>query len=241
MTQPDPEFRGELVLYQTTDGTVELDVRLEHESLWLSQRQIGVLFAKDTDTIGLHLRNVFAEGELDESATTEDCSVVQREGNRNVRRTVRFYNLDAILSVGYRVNSRQGTQFRIWATGVLRDHLVKGYTVNRNRLRELNQAVRLIADTARRRDLSGDEAQALLAVVGQYSRARSSRPSAAATSIRGWKRRRPISSTSWSRTMPSSTETSGSPRRSSSGSSTVTERCTTPAALRSSPMRRSSP
>lgn len=165
------ELRGEVVLYQTGDGQVSLEVRLERESLWLSQRQMAQLFDKDTDTIGLHLRNIYGEGELEESATTEESSVVQTEGKRQVRRQVRLYNLDAIISVGYRVNSLRGTQFRIWATGVLRTHLVKGYSVNANRLRDLNQAVRLIADTARRRDLSGDEAKALLAVVGDYNQA----------------------------------------------------------------------
>ncbi|MGF1613109.1 MAG: RhuM family protein [Gammaproteobacteria bacterium] len=168
--RPD-QPRGEVVLYQAADGQVSLDVRLERESLWLSQRQMSELFDKDTDTIGLHLRNIYGEGELEESATTEDSSVVQTEGRRQVRRRVRIYNLDAVLSVGYRVNSKRGTQFRIWATGVLRDHLVQGYSVNMNRLRELNQVVRLVADTARRRDLSGDEAKALLAVIGDYNQA----------------------------------------------------------------------
>jgi Virulence protein RhuM family/Fic/DOC family len=171
-SEPRDASRGELVLYQAPDGTVELSIRLERESLWLSQRQMSLLFDKDTDTIGLHLRNIYAEGELEESATTEESSVVQVEGKRQVRRRVRLYNLDAVISVGYRVSSLRGTQFRIWATHVLREHLVKGYTVNQLRLRELNQAVRLVADTAvARRDLSGDEAQALLAVVGQYNRA----------------------------------------------------------------------
>lgn len=168
---PDDASRGELVLYQAADGSVELKLRLEHETLWLSQRQMALLFDKDTDTIGLHLRNIYGEGELDEAATTEESSVVQTEGKRQVRRRVRLYNLDAVISVGYRVSSRRGTQFRIWATRVLRDHLVKGYTANAARLRDLNQAVRLVADTARRRELSGDEAQALLAVVGEYNRA----------------------------------------------------------------------
>ncbi len=162
---------GEVVLYQTADGTVELDIRLEQESLWLNQKQMSVLFDKDTDTIGLHLRNIFKEGELDESTTTEESSVVQKEGNRQVSRKVRLYNLDAIISVGYRVNSKRGTQFRIWATRVLRDHVFKGYSVNQSRLRDLNQAVRLIVDTVERRDLSGDEAKALLRVVGEYNRA----------------------------------------------------------------------
>ena len=171
MSTPETPSRGEIVIYQAPDGSVELEIRLEKETIWLSQKQMSLLFDKDTDTIGLHLRNIFQEGELEEPATTEESSVVQMEGQRQVRRSIRFYNLDAIISVGYRVNSKRGTQFRIWATRVLRDHILKGYTVNASRLRDLNQVVKLIADTARRRDLSGDEAKALLAVVGDYRRA----------------------------------------------------------------------
>lgn len=163
--------RGEIILYQTPEGGVELKVRLEQESIWLSQKQMSLLFDKDTDTIGLHLRNIFGEGELDELATTEESSVVQQEGGRQVQRKVRFHNLDAIISVGYRVNSKRGTEFRIWATNVLRDHILQGYTANQARLSDLNQAVRLITDTVHRRDLSGDEAKALLEVVGDYNRA----------------------------------------------------------------------
>lgn len=166
--EPPP---GEIIIYEAPDGTVELDVRLERETLWLSQKQMSLLFDKDTDTIGLHLRNIYKEGELEEAATAEDSSVVQKEGQRRVRRKVRLYNLDAIISVGYRVNSKRGTQFRMWATRVLRDHILQGYTVHKARLRDLNQAIKLVTDTVQHRDLSGDEAKALLAVVGDYSRA----------------------------------------------------------------------
>ncbi|MBU0755100.1 MAG: virulence RhuM family protein [Planctomycetes bacterium] len=117
------------------------------------------------------MRNVFKEGELDHLATVAKYATVQTEGDREVRREIEYYNLDAIISVGYRVNSKRGTQFRIWVTRVLRDHVLKGYTVNEARLRDLNRAVKLIEDTAKRRDLSGDEAKALLAVVGDYRRA----------------------------------------------------------------------
>ncbi|MBW1945940.1 MAG: virulence RhuM family protein, partial [Deltaproteobacteria bacterium] len=171
MKRPENGSSGKVVLYQAQDGTVELDVRLDRDTIWLSQKQMSTLFDKDTDTIGLHLRNIFKEGELEESTTTEESSVVQKEGNRQVRRRVRFYNLDAIISVGYRVNSKRGTQFRIWATRVLRDHIVQGYTVNERRLRDLDKAVKLIAGVVERRDLSGDEAKALLQVVGEYSHA----------------------------------------------------------------------
>ena len=171
MTKKENGPHGELVLYRAPDGNVELDVRMEGESLWLSQKQMSLLFGKDPDTIGLHLRKIYKEKELSIRATTEDYSVVRNEGGRKVIRKLRFFNLDAIISVGYRVNSKRGTQFRIWATKVLKEHILKGYTVNEHRLRDLNQAVRLIADTAIRRDLSGDEAKALLRVVSEYSQA----------------------------------------------------------------------
>lgn len=99
---------GEVVVYEAPDGEIRVDVRLERETVWLSQRQIAELLDTSTDNVGLHLKKIFGEGELDEAATTEDYSVVQAEGRRRVRRQVRHYNLDAILSVGYRVNSKSG-------------------------------------------------------------------------------------------------------------------------------------
>jgi hypothetical protein len=162
------ESRGEILLYKAPDGTTSLDVKLERETVWLSQVQMGELFAKDRRTISEHIGNVFKEKELSKKRTVRKFRIVQKEGGRSVERAVDFYSLDVIISVGYRVKSKRGTQFRIWATRVLRDHLLKGYTANERRLRDLNQAVRLIADVADRRDLSGDEAKALLQVVGEY-------------------------------------------------------------------------
>jgi hypothetical protein len=107
--------KGEIILYRSPDGNAALDVRLDHETVWLNQRQMAELFDKDTDTIGLHIRNIYKEGELTRKGTTEESSVVQNEGGRPVRRKVGFYNLDVIISVGYRVKSKRGTQFRIWA------------------------------------------------------------------------------------------------------------------------------
>ena len=127
---------NEIVLYQSPDGEVKLDVRLEKDTVWLTQGQMAELFDTSSDNIGLHLKNIFNEGELAASATTEDYSVVQMEGKRQVRRQLKHYNLDAIISVGYRISSKRGTQFRIWATHTLRDHLLKGYTLNEQRLRE---------------------------------------------------------------------------------------------------------
>ena len=127
---------GEVLVYSAPDGSVRVDVRLERETVWLSQRQMAELLGTTSDNVGLHLKGIFDEGELVTAATTEDFSVVQVEGRRRVRRQVKHYNLDAIISVGYRVNSRRGTQFRIWATRTLREHLLAGYTLNERRLAE---------------------------------------------------------------------------------------------------------
>jgi len=167
---------GELIVYQDAEGQVRVDVRLERETVWLSQRQMAELFDTSADNVGLHLKNIFTEGELSETATTEDYSVVQTEGPRKVRRRIKHYNLDAILSVGYRVNTRRGTQFRIWATRTLREHLLRGFTLNHKRLAErglgeIEQVVGLLARTLASRDLVTDEGRAVLELVEQYTRA----------------------------------------------------------------------
>lgn len=160
--------RGEMILYQRPDGGVELDVRLEHESIWLSLNQMVELFERDKSVVSRHLRAVFRSGELEREAVVAKNATTAADGKTY---QVEYYNLDAIISVGYRVNSKRGTQFRIWATRVLRDHTLQGYTINAKRLQDLNQAVRLISDVVERKSLSGDEATALLRVVGEYSRA----------------------------------------------------------------------
>jgi prophage maintenance system killer protein len=163
------ENRGEIIIYKGKGKGSALQVHLKADTVWLSQKMMAELFQKNTDTIGLHLKNVYKEKELPAKSTTEYFSVVQKEGARTVTRRVLYYNLDAIISVGYRVNSKRGTQFRIWATRVLREHLVKGFSVNKRRLQELHQAVHLITEIAERKDLSGDEAKALLRVVEDYT------------------------------------------------------------------------
>jgi prophage maintenance system killer protein len=167
---------SQIVIYRAKDGRTQMEVNLRRETVWLSQRQMADLFDKDVDTVGLHIRNIFKEKELDIAATTEESSVVQSEGGRVVHRPVRFYNLDVIISVGYRVNSKRGTQFRMWATQVLRDHLLKGYTVNEHRLREqvtrlkeLQATVDLLGRVMQERQFTGDEAEGLLKVVTDYS------------------------------------------------------------------------
>lgn len=165
MEQP----RGEIVIYEANGGA-SVDVRLEHETLWLTQHQMAELFERDRTVIARHLRNVFASGELMEESN------VQKMHTANSDRPVNLYGLDAILSVGYRVNSRRGTEFRIWATSVLRDHIVKGYTTNQRRLaeqaehyRELQEAVRLIGEVLARKPLDTPQAEGLLHVITDYA------------------------------------------------------------------------
>jgi death-on-curing family protein len=125
-----------IVIYENLQNEIEIEVYFEDDNFWLSQRAMAELFSRDSDTIGLHLTNIYKEEELSEFSTTELFSVVQIEGTRKVKRKIKHYNLDAILSVGYRVNSKQGTKFRQWATARLKDYLVKGFAINQNRIKE---------------------------------------------------------------------------------------------------------
>lgn len=125
-------------IYNT--GELELKVSIEDETLWLSQKQLAELFDTSVDNIGLHFKNIYKEKELDENATTEDFSVVQKEGKREVKRKIKHYNLDAIISVGYRVNSSKATRFRQWATSVLKSYITNGYAINTHKINELRLA-----------------------------------------------------------------------------------------------------
>jgi hypothetical protein len=167
---------GEVLVYQSPDGQVRVDVRVGQETVWLTQAQIAKLFRTTAQNIVMHLKTIFGDGELDERATCKDFLQVRSEGSREVRRRLKHFNLDAILSVGYRVNSRQGTQFRIWATRTLREHLLQGYTLHERRLRErglgeMEAAVALLARTLTRHELVTDEGRAVLDVVHRYARA----------------------------------------------------------------------
>ncbi|WP_194974583.1 RhuM family protein [Aquiflexum lacus] len=129
-------MKNEIILYRPNELAEHIEVRLEDETVWLNRNQISALFDRDVKTIGKHLTNVFKEGELDEIATVAKFATVQNEGGRLVERQIEYYNLDVIISVGYRVKSKQGTQFRIWANQVLKDYLLKGYSIN-NRMNRL--------------------------------------------------------------------------------------------------------
>ncbi|HXV83929.1 MAG TPA: RhuM family protein [Candidatus Binatia bacterium] len=173
---PQESNRGEVVLYRTPGGRTSLEVRLAGDSVWLTQLQMATLFGTTPENVLMHLKNVYAEKELGERSTTKDFLAVRTEGKRQVRRKLRHYNLDAIISVGYRISSKRGTQFRIWATQTLRDHLLRGYTLNEKRLREkglkkIEQAVGLLSRTLTANALVTDEGRAVLEVVQQYTRA----------------------------------------------------------------------
>jgi hypothetical protein len=122
--------KSRILLYQTEDGRQRIEVRLENETVWLSQRLLAELFQKDVRTINEHIKNIYNEGELLPESTIRKFRIVQTEGNRQVSRTVDFYNLDVIIAVGYRVRSHRGTQFRQWATEHLREYIVKGFTLD---------------------------------------------------------------------------------------------------------------
>jgi prophage maintenance system killer protein len=170
------ESRGEIVIYRTKDGKAALDVNLQEETVWLSQVQMSELFEKDRRTISEHINNIFKEKELSKNRTIRKFRIVRQEGARTVERDVDFYNLDVIISVGYRVKSQRGTQFRIWATQILKDHILKGYSINEKRLREQNarllelqKTVSLMQRVMEGRELARDEATGLLQVITDYS------------------------------------------------------------------------
>ena len=165
---------GEIVVYKTSDGEVRVDVHLDQETVWLTQRQMAEVFGTTPQNILMHLRNVFSSEELEREATIKDFLIVRTEGKRQVRRRIRHYNLDAITSVGYRVNSRQGVRFRQWATRILREHLVRGFTMNERRLAErgldeARETLDLLARTLWNQTLANDTGEAVLELVVSYA------------------------------------------------------------------------
>lgn len=169
--------KGEIVIYKTKDGQAKLEVNLRQETVWLTLNQMSDLFSRDKSVISRHLRNVYKEKELDEKSTVAKNATVQIEGGRAVEREIEYYNLDTIISVGYRVNSKRGTQFRIWATKVLRDYIIKGFTLNEKRLKEqkisklqeLERAIALLQGAINNRELNKIEAEGLLKVIIDYA------------------------------------------------------------------------
>jgi hypothetical protein len=151
------EHHCEIIFYQTADGQTKIDVRLENETVWLNQNQLETLFQTDRTSIVKHIKNIYESGELSEAATCAKIAQVQQEGNRNVSRNINYYNLDLIISVGYRVQSHVATQFRIWATQRLREYIVKGFALDDERMKAAGQIRYFDELTERIRDIRSSE------------------------------------------------------------------------------------
>ena len=149
--------KGELIIYQTEDGLTKIEVRMNNDTVWLSLDQMSELFQRDKSTISRHIKNVFQEGELIEEATVANFATVQSEGDRQVTRNITYYNLDVIISVGYRVKSIRGTQFRMWASSVLREYLIKGFAMNDELLKQAGGGNYFDELLARVRDIRSSE------------------------------------------------------------------------------------
>ncbi len=168
------ELNNQIVIYQTEDGQTSINVKMEGETVWLSQQQMAELFQTDRTSILRHIKNIYATEELLENATCAKNAQVRLEGKRQVVRQVPFYNLDMIISVGYRVNSKRGTQFRIWANRILKDYLVKGYAINSQiatqKYEELSQLVDVLGRTIQSQpELTSDDNRELIGVVADYN------------------------------------------------------------------------
>lgn len=163
-----------IVMYTTEDNSIQLDVKLEGETVWLSQQQMSILYDTDRTSILRHINNIYKSQELDELSTCAKIAQVRQEGNRQVERTIPFYNLDMIISVGYRVNSKNATKFRKWATAILKKYLIKGYAVNQNitlqRYDELKKVVQLMSRTYQHQEeLSSEEAGGMINAISDYA------------------------------------------------------------------------
>ena len=164
----------QIVIYQTEDGQTQIDVRLENDTVWLTQAQMVELFQTTKQNVSLHLNNLYKERELEKEGTVKEYLTVQQEGKRRVSRRVKYYDLDVIISVGYRVKSKRGTAFRIWARNIIKEYLIKGYAVNqrihREQIGELRQLVGMLSRTIQNQALlSTDETNALFEVVTDYT------------------------------------------------------------------------
>ncbi|HLD22174.1 MAG TPA: RhuM family protein [Patescibacteria group bacterium] len=166
-----PKNTGEIIIYRTKRGELSVQAKLQNDTVWLTQKQMAELFGKDIRTINEHIKNVFQEGELEENSVIRNFRITAADGKQY---ETNFYNLDVIISVGYRVKSQEGTQFRMWATRVLRDHLVKGFTINKRRLpqtqlHDLEHALELIKQAMHSKELNSSESSGLLEVITHYT------------------------------------------------------------------------
>lgn len=168
------EVQAQNEIFITQDGQLQLEIKREHDTFWLTQAQMGQLFDTSPENVLMHLKNIFKDAELEENRTSKDFLVVRLEGKRQVKRNLKHYNLDAIISVGYRVSSKRATSFRIWATKTLKQHLIEGYTLNQQRLAErgieFNQALNLLSQTLTNQALVNSEGSAVVNVIAEYAR-----------------------------------------------------------------------
>ena len=172
MNKKTPQNKGEIIIYKAKDNKISLNIRLEKETVWLTQKQMAELFDKNIRTVNEHVKNIFREKELKEDSVIRKFRITAADGKSYL---TNFYNLDIIISVGYRVKSLRGTQFRIWATKILKKYLIKGYALNQKRLKETDlnefeQAVNLIKKTIESKKLKSKEAKGLLEVIYVGSR-----------------------------------------------------------------------
>ena len=165
-----------IIIYQTEDGQATIETRLENDTVWLSQKMMMELFQTTKQNISLHINNCYAEGELERGRTVKEYLTVQQEGKRRIERRVDYYNLDVIISVGYRVKSKRGTQFRIWANRILKEHLVNGYTINKkrlmeqqSRLRELKESIGLVERSLLSEVQNIEEARTIIKVLADFA------------------------------------------------------------------------
>lgn len=163
-------------IFTTNDGNTEIKVRFENETVWLNQYQLEELFQTDRTSISKHISNIYKTKELDENSTCAKIAQVQIEGKRNIRRNIDSYNLDLIIAVGYRINSKRGTEFRVWANKILKEYLIKGFVINENRLaqqneqlKELHKTVKILGEVLNKKSLSTDESIGLLKIISDYS------------------------------------------------------------------------
>ncbi len=167
---------NQIEIFKSEDGSTEIEVQVDRETVWLNQHQISDLFLTDRTSIGRHISNIYKTNELNENSTSAKIAQVRKEGKRTVTRQIGIYNLDVILSIGYRVNSDRGRQFRIWANRILSDYLFKGYALNEKKLKEQNeqlnelkQSVKILGDVLSYKTLSNDESIGLLKIISDYA------------------------------------------------------------------------
>ncbi len=167
---------SEIKIYKTPEGKTSIEVKLEKDTVWLSLNQMSDLFERDKSVISRHINNIYKEGELERSSTVAKIATVQKEGKREIIRNIEYFNLDVIISVGYRIKSKRGTQFRIWANQVIKDYLIKGYSINQQRLQkqvkqlnELKETIKILGNTLEYKELTNDESKGLLKLISNYS------------------------------------------------------------------------